>query len=157
MTQAGRINGFSHLSVQVRDLEKVLPFYRDLLGLTVSVDRWQSFTAPDPDGGRVTFHRREVYLRWEGAPGASYVVLGQHDGPVEGSAKRIQEIGFDHVAFMVDDVEAVAERARQLGAEIMVAPKVNDGPSNGYLGEARVKTALLFDPERNIVQIDQWL
>lgn len=157
MTAAGRINGFSHLSVQVRDLEKTLPFYRDLLGLSVSVDREQSFTAPDPQGNRVTFRRREVYLRWEDRPGAAYVVLGEHESPVEGDAKRIQEIGFDHVAFAVDDVDAVVERARELGADIMVGPKVNDGPSNGYPGEAQVKTALLFDPERNIIQLDQWL
>ena len=158
MTEAGRITGFSHLSVQVRDLGKTLPFYRDLFGLTVSVDREQSFVAPDADGKRVTFRRREVYLRWEDRPGAAYLVLGQHEGrPVGGGPSRLMELGFDHVSFAVDDVDAVLERAREMGADILTGPKVNDGPSNGYPGEARVKTALLYDPERNIIQIDQWL
>lgn len=158
MTQPGRITGFSHLSVQVRDLDKALPFYRDLLGLSVSVDREASFTAPDADGNRVTFRRREVYLRWESRAGACYVVLGQHEaGPVGGGAKKIMELGFDHVSFMVDDVDAVLARAREAGAEILTGPKVNDGPANGHPGEAKVKTALLYDPERNIIQLDQWL
>ena len=158
MTQAGRVIGFSHLSVQVRDLEKALPFYRDLLGLTVSVDREQSFQAPDADGNRVTFRRREVYLRWADQPGAAYIVLGQHQGgPVGGDAKKIMELGFDHLSLMVDDVDAVLDRAREMGADILTGPKVNDGPSNGHPGTASVKTALLYDPERNIIQVDQWL
>jgi catechol 2,3-dioxygenase-like lactoylglutathione lyase family enzyme len=158
MTQAGRITGFSHLSVQVRDVEKALPFYRDLLGLTVSVDREHSFQAPDADGNRVTFRRREVYLRWEDRPGASYLVLGQHEGgAVGGDAKKIMELGFDHVSFIVDDVEAVVARAREMGVDILTGPKVNDGPANGHPGAAQVKTALFYDPERNIIQVDQWL
>jgi catechol 2,3-dioxygenase-like lactoylglutathione lyase family enzyme len=158
VTAAGRITGFSHLSVQVRDLGKALPFYRDLFGLSVSVDREHSFEAPDGDGNRVTFRRREVYLRWEDRPSAAFVVLGQHEGcPVGGGPARLQELGFDHVAFAVDDVDAVLERAREMGADILTGPKVSDGPSYGYPGEARVKTALLHDPERNIIQIDQWL
>jgi catechol 2,3-dioxygenase-like lactoylglutathione lyase family enzyme len=158
VTAVGRIVGFSHLSVQVRDLDKVLPFYRDLFGLTVSIDRMQSFEAPDPAGHRVTFHRREVYLRWEDRPGAAFVVLGQHVGrPVGGGATGLQELGFDHVAFDVDDVDAVLDRAREMGVDILTGPKVNDGPAYAYPGEARIKTALMYDPERNIIQIDQWL
>ena len=158
MTEPGRIVGFSHLSVQVRDLDKTLPFYRDLLGLQVSVDRMKSFEAPDADGNRVTFHRREVYLRWEDRPGAAFVVLGQHlGGPVGGAATALQELGFDHLAFEVDDVDAVVSRARQMGVDILTGPKVNDGPSYAYPGEARIKTALMYDPERNIIQVDQWL
>jgi hypothetical protein len=44
-----------------------------------------------------------------------------------------------------------------MGADVLTGPKVSDGPSYGYPGEARVKTALLYDPERNIIQTDQWL
>jgi catechol 2,3-dioxygenase-like lactoylglutathione lyase family enzyme len=158
MTEAGRINGFSHLSVQVRDLEKMIPFYRDLFGLTVSVDRAASFSAPGDDGNTVTFRRREVYLRWEDRPGAAFVVLGQHEGgPVGGGPARLQELGFDHVAFTVDDVDAVLERARELGADVILGPKVGNGPAYGHPGEAKVKTGMLYDPERNIIQIDQWL
>jgi catechol 2,3-dioxygenase-like lactoylglutathione lyase family enzyme len=158
VTATGRIVGFSHLSVQVRDIDKVLPFYRDLLGLGVSIDRVQSFEAPDANGNHVTFRRREVYLRWEDRPGAAFVVLGEHvGGPVGGGPTGLQELGFDHVAFAVDDVDAVVGRAREMGVDILTGPKVNDGPSYAYPGEARIKAALLYDPERNIIQIDQWL
>jgi len=152
------VTGFSHLSVQVRDIEKVLPFYRDLLGLTVSIDREHSFSAPGRDGRRIDFRRREVYLRWENRWGASYVVLGQHlDREQEVVATPLQGIGFDHVAFLVADVDTVVDRARQLGFEVITGPKNNDGPANAYSGEATVRTALFYDPEGNIVQVDQWL
>jgi catechol 2,3-dioxygenase-like lactoylglutathione lyase family enzyme len=158
MTATGQIVGFSHLSVQVRDIDRVLSFYRDLFGLGVSIDRVQSFEVPDANGNRVTFRRREVYLRWEDRPGAAFVVLGEHvRGPIGGGATGLQELGFDHVAFAVDDVDAVLGRAREMGVDILAGPKVNEGPSYGYPGEARIKAALLYDPERNIVQIDQWL
>ncbi|MVZ99903.1 hypothetical protein F8568_005810 [Actinomadura sp. LD22] len=152
------VTGFSHLSVQVRDIDKVLPFYRDLLGLTVSIDRQKEFSAPDREGRRVHFRRREVYLRWENRWGASYVVLGQHfDREQEGSATPLQGIGFDHVAFMVDDVRATVDRARQLGFEVITGPSENDGPANAHPGAATVRTALFWDPEGNVVQVDQWL
>lgn len=151
------VTGFSHLSVQVRDIEKALPFYRDLLGLTVSVDREQSFSAPDPAGGRTEFHRREVYLRWEDRYGASYVVLGQHHGGAKGENTPLQGIGFDHIAFMVDDVAATVDKAKELGYEVIVGPKDNGGEGNAYPGPAIVRTALFYDPERNVVQVDQWI
>ncbi|WP_274535314.1 hypothetical protein [Pseudofrankia asymbiotica] len=40
----------------------------------------------------------------------------------------------------------------------MVGPKENDGASQGYVeGEASIRTALLYDPESNIIQVNQWL
>ncbi|WP_029429882.1 VOC family protein [Blastococcus sp. URHD0036] len=152
------VTGFSHLSVQVRDIEKVLPFYRDLLGLKVSIDREHSFSAHSgADGERVEYSRREVYLRWEEGPGAAYIVLGQSKREMKGSATPLQEIGFDHVAFEVDDVDAVVARAEELGYECLSGPNTNDGPANAYDGPAAVRTALFYDPERNIVQVDAWL
>lgn len=153
------ITGFSHLSIQVHDIDKCLPFYTEVLGLVPSVDREQRFSAPDPEGGRTEFHRREVYLRWENQPGAGFVVLGQHLNRAQtGAAARLQQIGFDHVAFYVDDVAGVVRRARAVGVDVMVGPKENDGVSYGYVeGEASIRTALLYDPERNIIQVDQWL
>ncbi|OLO25768.1 glyoxalase/bleomycin resistance/dioxygenase family protein [Streptomyces sp. MNU77] len=152
------ITAFSHLSVQVRDIDKVLPFYRYVFGLHVSVDREQSFSAPGPDGRRIDFRRREVYLRWADAPGSPFIVLGQHlNGEQEGGPTPLQGIGFDHVAFYVTDVDAVVERARESGARMIAGPKNNDGPSYGHPGEATVRTALFYDPEGNVLQIDRWL
>ncbi|WP_433598320.1 VOC family protein [Nocardia sp. CA-135953] len=152
------VTGFSHLSVQVRDIDRVLPFYQDLLGLAVSIDREHSFSAPDRDGTRIDFHRREVYLRWENKWGASYIALGQHVGRTQdGTATPLQGIGFDHVAFLVADVDAVVLKAKEMGVEIITGPKNNDGPANAHPGDATVRTALFYDPEGNVVQIDQWL
>ena len=135
MTAAAWAQGVDQMGFVVSDIEESMAYWAGVL----SVGPW-------------------FYLRWEDRPGAAFVVLGQHlSRPVGGGATGLQELGFDHVAFDVDDVDAVLSRAREMGVDILTGPKVNDGPSYGYPGEARIKTALMYDPERNIIQIDQWL
>ena len=62
----------SHVAVGVRDMERALRFYRDVLGLSVTADRAQefkSFTTGEP------VSRRGVFLRWRNGPHESFVVL----------------------------------------------------------------------------------
>jgi catechol 2,3-dioxygenase-like lactoylglutathione lyase family enzyme len=74
------VTGFSHRSVQVRDIEKVLPFYRDLLGLTMSVDREHSFSAP----GTATPLQQGI--------GFDHVSL-----MADAVVGRVEELGFDRL------------------------------------------------------------
>jgi catechol 2,3-dioxygenase-like lactoylglutathione lyase family enzyme len=154
-----RITAVSHVSIQVTDMARSLAFYQSLFGLAVSVDREETFRALDADGSVQTFTRHAVYLRWEDRPGASFIVLGEHQGRTpEGRPAKLQQLGIDHVGFYVDDVAAIFERARALGATLITpAAKEGEGPAYGHPGDATIRTALFHDPDGTVIQVDQWL
>ena len=53
------VRGFSHVAVGVTDMETSLGFYRDLLGLTVTLDVEEGAFGGPQDA----YRRRAVYLR----------------------------------------------------------------------------------------------
>src|SRR6476469_3290877 len=68
------ISTFSHVAIGVRDMDVALPFWRDVVGLRVSLDTIEEM----PQGnGKPAAQRRAVYMRWDDDPRSSFVVLDQ--------------------------------------------------------------------------------
>jgi len=66
----------SHIAIGVSDMDRALHFYRDLLGLRVTLDTMERIGGmgplfANPQKGQ----RRAVYMRFEDGPHASFVVL----------------------------------------------------------------------------------
>jgi lactoylglutathione lyase len=92
---------YLHTMVRVHDLEASLGFYRDLLGL-VETDRYES------EEGQFTL----VYL-------AALIELTYNwDGEVYQGGRN-----FGHLAFEVDDVYALCQKAVDAGITINVPPR----------------------------------
>ena len=139
----------SHVAIGVRSMEQSLPFYRDVVGLPVAADQEESF---GDFGGR----RHAVYLRWGTGPDASFVVLDEQlERPQHGEPAELFSIGMHHFGFWVDDVEAIAGRARDAGVELIVEPSIGDTWLYGEPSGGKVKTAFLRDPDGNVVQLDE--
>jgi catechol 2,3-dioxygenase-like lactoylglutathione lyase family enzyme len=68
------VRAVSHIAVGVRDMDRALRFYCNVIGLYVCSDRVQSFTS-FTSGKPV--RRRGVFLRWRDGPHESFVVLDQ--------------------------------------------------------------------------------
>ena len=94
------INGVSHVGIGVRDLEKSLKFYRDLLGLVVRSDKVQPIDGMpqlyvNPEKGP----RRAVYLHYgSGQPGGFLVIAEVPKGESPGTAIKFDEVGVGHVS-----------------------------------------------------------
>ena len=59
------MRGISHVAIGVRDIERSLSFYRDALGLTVSLDKEESVRGSQRlFAGPAQNRRRVVYLKW---------------------------------------------------------------------------------------------
>jgi lactoylglutathione lyase len=151
------IRGTSHIAIGVSDMERSLAFYRDVLGLRVTLD--------DPDenpggalggvgGRRPAPTRHGVYLRWEDGPHAAFIVLSE-DRPVSGQAIRIGEVGVHHVAFWVDDVRAAFDEVTASGATIVLPPTPFDTVAYGEPPGGTVMTTLFKDPDGIVIQLDQ--
>lgn len=151
----GLVVGLSHIAIGVTDMERSLRFYRDVLGLVVTVDR------SEVRGGENPKNRRACYLRWTRGAGSSYVVLDQRlDPPPFGQPAELFQVGVHHVSFFTTDIEAVLERAVVAGVKVWGSGRVGqgDGPANAEPdGEHVVKTILMLDPDGTIVQFDQWM
>jgi catechol 2,3-dioxygenase-like lactoylglutathione lyase family enzyme len=144
----------SHIAVGVRDMERALRFYRDVIGLEITSDRLQkfsSFTTAEE------VSRRAVFLRWRSGPHESFVVLDQLlSGSAPGRAAALFDLGAHHFSLWVDSVDAVVERAQAAGFPVHF-PHVTDTEDYGEPRGGRVKSAFLQDADGNFVQVDQRL
>ena len=146
------IRAVSHVAVGVTDMDRALRFYRDALGLSVSLDATEDFEGV---GEIPAARRRGVYLRWRDGGDESFIVLDQHDRDTSPVPRRFYELGIHHYGFWVTDVDAIVARAKALGEDVMVEPVETDSLAYGEPPGRMIRSALLRDPDGNIVQLDQ--
>ncbi len=150
------MRGVSHIAIGVSNMERSLYFYRDLLGLKVTLD-----TEEDVGGMPALFRnperskRRAVYLRWEEGPYATFIVLSEHPGKAEGEAIKLDQVGIHHFSFWVQNLQALYEKLKAAGVPILVPPTVADTVAYGEKGGGKVLTTLFQDPDGIIVQLDE--
>lgn len=148
----------SHIAIGVRDMERSLRFYRDLLGLKVTLDTMENIGGlktlfANPQKGK----RRAVYMRFEDGPHASFLVLSQHPGETAGEPIKLDQVGVHHFSFWVDDLRERVEKLRAAGVPILVPPYESDSVAYGEPPGKKVLTSLFQDPDGIIVQFDQRL
>jgi catechol 2,3-dioxygenase-like lactoylglutathione lyase family enzyme len=151
------ITGLSHISIQVRDTGRALGFYRDFLGLHVTVDL-EVETQRTIGGQPTQVTRRVTFLRWEDYAGAPYIVLGQlvSHAPIS-RALDLGEVGVDHFALRVDQLDPFLARARETGVEIVKDVAVHPAQSYGHVGAGQARVAMFRDPDGTLVQLDEWI
>lgn len=126
----GGIVRMNHTGFTVSDLQRTSAFFRDVLGFAISP---------------TTRHSGPVVERMVGVPGAvvdiAFASCGDHTIElicyVEAHSHRASDLrhcdtGFAHVAFEVDDIDAMAEAVRASGYRLFSAPQVVPaGPRKG--------------------------
>ena len=145
-----KTKGVSHIAIGVRDMERSLAFYRDLLGFEVVRDEIQETSGSILPAlyKEAHTHRRVASLFWQKGKDQAFLVLSEHsDKPVSGEAIKLDQIGVHHFAFWVEDLPAVYEELKMRGAEFVVAPTM---VANGTLN-----SAFLCDPDGILVQLDE--
>jgi methylmalonyl-CoA/ethylmalonyl-CoA epimerase len=100
----GRGATIAHIGIAVRDLDAILPFYRDVLQMPeVELD--------DADGARIAGL----------AAGESLVELLESQDPQSPIGKFVaaRGPGIHHVCFAVDDLDAALDRCRAAGLRLI--------------------------------------
>jgi glyoxylase I family protein len=132
-----------HVAVSVRDMERSLAFYRDLLGFEVQWD-FDHVTGGVIEAivGLSDVDVRVVMLAGHGAR----VELFQYHHPKgeDRSAKRQCNFGFTHVALYVEDVLGAYAALDEKGVEFLSPPQ-NHRP-DGWV-------VYMKDPDGNIVEL----
>lgn len=121
-----RVTGLSHIVLYVNDLDRMVGFYRDVLGLTITheVPGRMAFMTADPE-----IEDHEIAL-----------TKGR-----EGDAKIIAHIAF-HVP-SVDDVKTYYEQFKASGVPI------DHAISHNYVTLGNTVSCYFEDPEQNILEV----
>lgn len=117
-----------HVNLTVSDLDRSVAFYSDLLDLSI---RWKG----DLDGGR-----RAAHIGDDDA----YLALFESVG--EGTVRENYTTpGYNHMGFVVDDLDDAAERLRRLGVEFGEIQEYEPG-----------RRLYLYDPDGHEVELVQY-
>jgi methylmalonyl-CoA/ethylmalonyl-CoA epimerase len=145
------VTNVSHIAIAVRDMDRALPFWTDVVGLHVSLDTIEEFAM----SGR-TLRRHAVYLRQREGANEPFLVLDQPcDGAAPGEAKAMFDLGVHHFGFWVDDIDEIAGRARAAGTPIISGPVTTDSVRYGEAPGSQVRTMFVRDADGNVIQFDQ--
>ena len=143
--------GVSHIAICVRDLDKSLAFYRDILGMRVTMDEVQDTTT----GGLPSIYkhsrrtRRTVHVRYGQGHTNPSLVLTSHPGDqADGGPIKLDQIGISHLSFTVKDVKALGEELVAKGVEL-AAPM--EAFSNAH---GQVSSIFVYDPDGILLQFD---
>ncbi|MDP2917259.1 MAG: VOC family protein [Dehalococcoidia bacterium] len=139
------ITGIHHTGLIVNDLNKLLPFYCDVLGMEVAVDLGLQ------DGPEVSLVMgvpgskiKIVMLQMAGQIFELIQLLNPAGKPMPDDAKFAQ-VGHSHVAFRVKDIDEVYASLKQKGVQFVCPPQVIP----------ELKFFYLRDPEGNWIEMIQ--
>src|SRR5262249_1616237 len=140
-----RVTSVSHIPIGVRNMENSLVFWRDFMGLSVTGDTGDTFR-----------DRRSVFLRWDAEKTSVFISLTTaKDQEPTGSAVP-GYLGVNHIAFWVEDLDAFADRARQMSVEVRSGPIAYGRPFADHEQGDSFRTAMFLDPDGVAVQLDEW-
>lgn len=149
-----QVRAVSHIAVGVHDMDRALAFYRDFLGLPVSLDQ-EELRGVERGDGSPQARRRAVYLHLGDGPDASFLVLDQQlDRQAVGEARNLFDAGFHHIAFWAAGLDRLVARAAEASVPIVHGPTWEDSSSWGEPKGRLIRTVIFRDFEGNLVQVD---
>lgn len=152
-----RVKGVAHIGMIVKNLEKTIEFYRDILGLEVSVAPTEPFT--DPEEGlamgildeNASHSHREAILKLQDGSTIELIEFSEPEPlTVPPTAACIGKL---HIGFQVDDIQRWVEKLKQHGVEPFRAPREFDtDDAEGGIGY----WMYMRDPDGTIIEMQQF-
>jgi catechol 2,3-dioxygenase-like lactoylglutathione lyase family enzyme len=136
-----------HVGFTVSDLDRSLPFYRDLLGMEVLWERVYEEEYMRTLVGYPAVRLRCAYLHIPGST-AKLELLEYQNVPREPSKLRHADPGNAHLALSVPDLDGLCGRLKEAGVKFVSEPVVST--AGHYQG---AKTVYVQDPDGISVQL----
>ncbi len=140
------IQGIHHVAVHVRDLDRMMQFYKDAFGFEVVGEpfSWKDAEVIDRIIGVPGSAARGAMLR----AGSCYFEMFQFEAPSPASDRPLDpnDKGYTHFCVDVTDIEEEYERLKGLGMTFDAPAPVDAG---------HVKSVYGRDPEGNLIEIQQ--
>jgi glyoxylase I family protein len=144
------INGINHVGLSTSDLDRMVAFYRDILGFEVRTGyEWSGSTVIDELIGVPSSAARTCVV----SAGNLYLELFQYLNPPTpgpgGALRQPFDRGYTHICIDVTDIDAEHERLTAAGARFNRAP-----PHQEMSG---LKAIYGRDPDGNIIELQETL
>lgn len=145
--------GFHHTGIVVADLERMVQFYTEIIGLEVR----HAFDSIAPPGGNHTgipgSRRKLVFLAFpDAAEDDHHFELIQYVEPAAADIRidKVQ-LGAMHICFAVDDIRQEYQRLLAAGVQFVTEPKFGKPPG------AKTTLGVVYgqDPEGNLFELIQ--
>jgi catechol-2,3-dioxygenase len=127
---------FRHVGIVVNDLNKMLWFYQDIIGLEILYDKIVNSVNKSP---------RIIKLGWEN----KIIVELLYFGNCKINKKSLFENGYTHFALTIDNVKTLYDKFIDNNLPIINTPTISD--------EKTVKVFFGSDPENNIIEFVELL
>lgn len=146
-----RPSGFSHVELTVRDLQRSLSFYRDLLGLRVFQEGTEQDANGDVDYSGI-YERTDGTYRYAMLIGGTAVIvlIEPTDSPPSGASIKVDQVGITHIGLYVDGLDNVYEDLKAKGMRFVVPPHALMETPAGVM-----RSAFAVDPDGILVQLDE--
>lgn len=142
------IRGIHHVAINTPDLDRLLAFYRDVVGFEVvesTRGEWADSPEIDTIVGLERSASKVVMLRAANA----YIEMFEYQYPKARHADRLNpsDHGYTHICLDVVDVQAEYERLSNNGMTFHAPPTAVEG--------GRIRTVYGRDPDGNIIELQE--
>lgn len=144
---------FAHTNVVARDWKRLAAFYEEVFGCEpAGPERHNHGPQVEALTGipGAAVRGRHLRLPGHGSDGPTLEIF-QFEHPVNSSARRIDQPGFAHLAFQVEDVGAARSEVLARGGADYGELQVLEIPGAGTL-----TLVYVTDPEGNIIELQHW-
>jgi uncharacterized protein (TIGR02246 family) len=143
------INGINHIAIATHDLDRLIAFYRDVLGFEVSsVTEWSGTPLIDSVVGVPGSAARAAMLK----AGNVYLEFFQYlspETPATGPLRQPYDRGYTHLCLDVTDIDTEYARLSAAGAVFHRAPP--------HFPDAGLRSVYGRDPDGNLIEIQETL
>ena len=144
---------FAHVNLVARDWRKLAAFYERVFGCApVPPERDLHGAWLEKATGLAGARIRGMHLRLPGlAEGGPTLEIFEYRPEAAAADKAVNRPGFGHIAFAVEDVEAVRRAVLEAGGG-----EVGALTTVPVAGAGTITFAYLTDPEGNILELQRW-
>ena len=150
------ITAIDHVNLVVTDMPRMLAFYRDVLGFTVTKQVTISGDWIGKTVGLDDVSAEVVYLDLPSGPRIELLRFLSPDAIRVPGVDRPNAIGLRHMAFKVDDVDETMNKLRAAGVEFFSDVQTVPDSQVTYAGGVRKRLVYFRDPEGNILELCEY-
>ena len=145
-----------HVNIVVQDLERMVAFYGDVLGLSVTKrvtisGEWVAATV-----GLDEVHADVVYLDFPSGPRIELIRYNRPAMERPEGVNRPNAPGIRHLALKIDDIDTATARLRAAGVRVFSVIQTVPDSQVTYTGGVRKRLVYFADPEGNLLELCEY-
>ncbi len=154
--KAHLLRQIDHVNIVVENLEDMIAFYRDALGLEVMRDVTISGDWVEKVVGLKSVKARVVYMGLIAGPRIELIKYDKPKAKQPDHTDKPHALGMRHIAFLVRDIDKTTERLQSAGvkfnSDVQQVPSVQVTYDNDH----RKRLVYFHDPEGNLLELCEY-